>query len=190
MYSATLPSRNPPQGHHVENVLTSRGKVNDKFGNTDPYFYNDAIVDHFAHNVANKPEHWKQRFYYQDQFWGGEGFPVFLYIGGEGPQGAASEKLFMWELAEEKQALMISLEHRFYGESYPTSDMSVDNLTFLTSEQALADLARFIEYISSLTDSSSKRELANSDPPLSIKASLANSKWVSFGGSYPGNLAT
>jgi hypothetical protein len=96
----------------------------------------------------------------------------------------------MWELAEEKQALMISLEHRFYGESYPTSDMSVDNLTFLTSEQALADLARFIEYISSLTDSSSKRELANSDPPLSIKASLANSKWVSFGGSYPGNLAT
>lgn len=85
---------------------------------------------------------------------------------------------------------MISLEHRFYGESYPTSDMSVDNLSYLTSEQALADLARFIEYISSLSDSSSKKELSKSSPSLSLKASVANSKWVSFGGSYPGNLAT
>jgi len=92
----------------------------------------------------------------------------------------------MWELAKEHKALMVSLEHRFYGESYPTDDMSVENLSYLTSEQALADLARFIEYISSLT----KESALKSNPPLKAKFSAANSKWVSFGGSYPGNLAT
>eukprot|EP00965_Chrysotila_dentata_P208490 6184718-Pleurochrysis_carterae.AAC.6 len=35
--------------------------------------------------------------------------------GGEGPQGAPSPNLFMWTLAEKHKALMIALEHRFYG---------------------------------------------------------------------------
>ncbi len=33
---------------------------------------------------------------------------------------------------------------RFYGESHPTEDMSVKNLAYLTSEQALADIANFV----------------------------------------------
>mmetsp|Transcript_27774 Transcript_27774/g.52619 ORF Transcript_27774/g.52619 Transcript_27774/m.52619 type:complete len:541 (-) Transcript_27774:128-1750(-) len=186
----------PNGGHHVQNVLDSHSdsessaSTSDEYGNTDPFFYNDAITDHFSKNVISKPSKWNQRFYYQDQFWGGDGYPVFLYIGGEGPQGPASEKLFMWQLAKEHKALMVSLEHRFYGESYPTSDMSAENLAYLTSEQALADLARFIEYISSLSVASSRTELGKSTPPLKVKASAADSKWVSFGGSYPGNLAT
>ena len=32
---------------------------------------------------------------------------------------------------------------RYYGDSHPTEDMSVKNLAFLSSEQALADLATF-----------------------------------------------
>lgn len=49
--------------------------------------------------------------------------------------------------------------------------MSTENLVYLSSEQALADLAEFI------TNIRKKLEI----PP--------NAKWVAFGGSYPGSLA-
>ena len=42
----------------------------------------------------------------------------------------------MDELAKEHQGLMIALEHRFYGESRPTKDLSTESLKFLTSQQA------------------------------------------------------
>ena len=42
----------------------------------------------------------------------GEGYPVFLYIGGEGPQAAPSDRLFMYELAKTHGALMLALEVR------------------------------------------------------------------------------
>ena len=48
--------------------------------------------------------------------------------------------------------------------------MSTKNLKYLSSEQALADLAFFIE---------SKIE----------EYKLNNNKWILFGGSYPGSLA-
>ncbi len=48
--------------------------------------------------------------------------------------------------------------------------MSVENLKFLNSEQALADLAAFVQ-------------------TMNIKFKLADSKWICFGGSYPGSLS-
>jgi len=47
------------------------------------------------------------------------------------------------------------------------SDISSDNLKYLSSEQALADLASFRQY---MTD----------------KLQLSGNKWIAFGGSYPG----
>lgn len=49
--------------------------------------------------------------------------------------------------------------------------MSVDNLRYLSSEQALADLAYFIQGMNE------KYKLTRSN------------KWIVFGGSYPGSLA-
>lgn len=46
--------------------------------------------------------------------------------------------------------------------------MSVANLEYLSSEQALADLAAFITF---------KKNTM----------SLKNNKWIAFGGSYPGS---
>lgn len=48
--------------------------------------------------------------------------------------------------------------------------MSIKNLKHLSSEQALADLAYFIE--------AKKKEMK-----------LQHNKWIVFGGSYPGSLA-
>lgn len=42
------------------------------------------------------------------------------------------------------QAQFVVVEHRFYGESQPFDDWSLENLAYLNSEQALSDLAYFI----------------------------------------------
>lgn len=133
-------------------------------------YFTDAIVDHFA--PVSKRLVWNQRYQVNEEFWGGHGFPVFLYIGGEGPLGpkAITNHTFIYFLAQQHQALLVALEHRFYGHSYPTKDMSLPNLAYLSSEQALADLAHFHAFITQ-------------------KYSLIHTKWVAFGGSYPGNLA-
>jgi len=97
---------------------------------------------------------------------------VFLYIGGEGEVDSIYTMNEAWvEYAKKYHALLFIVEHRYYGNSHPTSDMSVENLKNLSSEQALADLAYFI------VSMNNQHKL----PP--------NTKWVAFGGSYAGSLA-
>ena len=172
--------------NHVLDTLEKHTGVK-ATSNATTHFYNDAVVDHFDDTVAAPIAKWSQRYYSDDSFWGGEGYPVFLYIGGEGPQSAPTDKLFMYKLAEEHQALVLALEHRYYGESYPVPNMDTANLKYLTSEQALGDLARFIQYVSACGNEGAD---TLSSPALELPASAMKSKWVSFGGSYPGNLAT
>lgn len=169
-------------GHHVQQTLTWLARPTDELVGAS--FFHGALLDHAA--PIGSAKNWSQRYYVDARFWGGDGFPVFIYIGGEGPQGAPSPRLLFFTLAEQHQALMLTLEHRFYGESRPTSDMSPASLAFLTSTQALGDLARFHAYISSYSPAMPD---TLSTPPLRLPAAAARSKWVSFGGSYPGNLA-
>jgi len=94
---------------------------------------------------------------------------MFVMISGE----AAAEITWMtygqwYKNAQTYGALMFQLEHRFYGTSHPTTDTSVDNLQYLTSQQALADLDAFIQ---------------------TMKAQYNIQKVIVFGGSYAGNLA-
>ncbi|XP_072546772.1 thymus-specific serine protease isoform X2 [Salminus brasiliensis] len=92
-------------------------------------------------------------------------------IGGEGPANPAWMQYGTWlTYAEKFGALCLLLEHRFYGKSHPTEDLSLEGLRFLSSRQALADLAHF------RTVTAESR-------------GLTSSKWVAFGGSYPGSLA-
>lgn len=60
---------------------------------------------------------------------------------------------------------------RFYGKSHPTPDLSTDNLRYLSSHQALADIANFHDYI-----------------VQEYKLTEMN-RWIAFGGSYSGALA-
>ena len=174
--------------NHVMKVLKNV-KAGSAGSSAQASFYNSAVKDHFDTSIATAKEpKWSQRYYADGRFWKGSGYPVFLYIGGEGPQGPPSSSLFMWTLAEEHGALMLALEHRFYGESRPTADLSDDSLVLLTSEQALADLARFVTYVNSVDPLVAPD--AASTPPLNLSATTANSRWVTFGGSYPGSLAT
>ncbi|XP_030263278.1 thymus-specific serine protease [Sparus aurata] len=124
-------------------------------------------LDHF--NGADSRE-WKQRYFVNEAFYR-PGGPVFLMIGGEGPANSAWMLDGTWlTYAEKMGALCLMLEHRFYGKSHPTADLSTDNLRYLSSRQALADLAHFRTVVGEARG-------------------LANRKWVAFGGSYPGSLA-
>lgn len=78
--------------------------------------------------------------------------------------------MYMYDLAKEHGAMLVNVEHRFYGDSYPTLDMSTSNLQYLSSQQGLADLARIIPYIKN-------------------QYSTTSSTVITVGGSYPGNMA-
>lgn len=114
---------------------------------------------------------WKQR-YFMNATWYVPGGPVFLMIGGE---GEASPKWMVqgtWlDYARNHKALCFQVEHRFYGKSQPLPNLDVNSLQYLSSEQALEDLAYFI------TSMNQKYNLPS------------NVKWIAFGGSYPGSLA-
>jgi thymus-specific serine protease len=115
---------------------------------------------------------------------------VFLCVGGEGPALDASVLIDsvhcsgdMLEtarrLAEEKEEehadsytsiTLLALEHRYYGQSYPptadgTSPVTNDHLVYLSSRQAVADLAHFVNTL------------------------FPGHRVLLFGGSYPGMLA-
>ena len=64
---------------------------------------------------------------------------------------------------------MLLLEHRYYGQSRPTPDLGVKSLGWLSSRQALADLAAFT------VEMQARHNLTG--------------PWIALGGSYPGSLA-
>jgi len=66
------------------------------------------------------------------------------------------------------------VEHRYYGKSFPYSDISTEHLRFLTTDQALADTAYF----------------AKNAKFAGIKENLAspNAPWIIYGGSYAGGF--
>lgn len=142
--------------------------------NVEQYWFKEAVVDNFA--SAEDIEHWAglgQRYWMNKQFWTGPGAPIFVYIGGEGQESCArlTNKMYAFDLAKEHNALLVNVEHRYYGESYPTATMTTENLSkYLSSQQALADLSRIITHIKSDLETET-------------------SKVITIGGSYPGNLA-
>lgn len=77
------------------------------------------------------------------------------------------------KLAAATNGIGVVLEHRYYGTSFPTPDLSTKNLRFLTTAQALADTAYFAKHI--VFPGLDEHNLTASAVP-----------WVAYGGSYAG----
>ncbi|XP_036889003.1 thymus-specific serine protease [Sturnira hondurensis] len=113
-----------------------------------------------------------QRYWINDQHWASQNGPIFLHLGGEGGLGPGSViRGHPAALAPAFGALVIGLEHRFYGLSVPAGGLNMAQLRFLSSRHALADVVSARLALSRL---------------LNVSAS---SPWVCFGGSYAGSLA-
>lgn len=83
------------------------------------------------------------------------------------------QKGLIAQLAQENNGIAVVLEHRYYGTSIPTPDLSTESLRFLTTEQALADVAYFAKHIKF--------------PGLEDQSVTAHDvPYIAYGGSYAG----
>ena len=136
--------------------------------------YREQLVDHFD---ALNTQTWAQRYFVNDSFFNGHG-PVFLCVGGETvlePDVVVTGSYhcgWMVVLAERHKALIVAVEHRYYGLSHPVPDLTTPNMRYLSSRQGLEDLAQIRSYIAG------KYHLTN------------DNLWVSWGGSYPGMMSS
>ncbi|THW57981.1 extracelular serine carboxypeptidase [Aureobasidium pullulans] len=115
--------------------------------------YNISVpVDHFHNSTLYEPHsnatfdlrYWFDASHYQP------GGPVIVLQSGETDASGRLpylQKGILAQLAQATHGIGVVLEHRYYGTSFPTPDLSTKNLRFLTTEQALADEAYFARNI-------------------------------------------
>jgi pimeloyl-ACP methyl ester carboxylesterase len=108
-----------------------------------------------------------QRYFIDSTYAQGDHAPVFLYVCGEGGCAPNWLKGVMLEAAKTFKGHAIALEHRYYGKSQPFSELTTENLRYLTIENAIDDAAHFIWQ----------------------KQSELGGPWIAIGGSYAGYLA-
>ncbi|XP_059644357.1 uncharacterized protein LOC132286110 [Cornus florida] len=140
------------------------------------FFYTQTL-DHFNY----RPESYttfKQKYVINFKYWGGakKHSPIFVYLDGESPLSDVPGSGFETDIAPRFKALLIYIEHRFYGKSIPfgSFEKAMKNVTlrgYFNSAQALADSAKIILYL--------KKKFHAHYSPVIV-----------FGGSYGGMLAT
>ncbi|CAN1277486.1 Lysosomal Pro-X carboxypeptidase [Linum perenne] len=141
------------------------------------------ILDHFTYTPQSY-QTFQQRYLINDTYWTNHGAgdknnpaPIFVYAGNEGGiEWFARNTGFMLDIAPRFNALLVFIEHRFYGKSIPFGGDKQNayndsrKLGYLSSTQALADFATLIVDL--------KKNLSATESPV-----------VVFGGSYGGMLA-
>ena len=130
----------------------------------------DQLVDHFAAKgtkIFGKT--FKQRYFVDASAAKGPSSPVIYYLCGEGTCDGPSSTPEVNALAKKYGAYRVALEHRYYGYSQPFPTLTPVNMQFLSMDQAIEDLATF------------QRSLQQS--------MKLTGKWISMGGSYPGELS-
>lgn len=126
----------------------------------------DQLIDHNHSETGT----FKQKFVINNQY-GGPDSPIILEISGESDGyyvGGVGD--FEETLAKEFNCTVVTLQHRFYGESYPFEESTTENLQYLSVEQAVEDISYFVDYYKK-----------------TYKAD--KNKWLLYGGSYPGLLS-
>ena len=128
--------------------------------------YFDQYIDH---NDKTKGT-FKQLYYEILDNVIGQPKAVILKIGSESSKLAPGGKDdFIQVLAKKFNATCLTLQHRFFGESFPFSDTSYESLSLLNVDQAIEDLAEF-------------RTFYATSKKLDVP-------WLLVGGSYPGLLS-
>lgn len=186
------------------NQYTDQNVIVDNDTPADRFF--QQRLDHFDPQHANVT--FRQRYFVNDAYFGrgdqqrqSQGHdksPIFLYVGGESElRASAVTRGHLVEVARRYGGLIVALEHRYYGVSRPFERLSPDNLRWLTSQQALQDLAAFIEwsereklpYARHGSATAEEQNARTQTVKQTSAQSLMRHPWIVVGGSYPGNLA-
>ncbi|XP_058448626.1 putative serine protease K12H4.7 [Malaya genurostris] len=126
-----FPVPNVPEGY----VSTNANTVGDEF---------ETRVDHFdpLNRAMFKFEYLSNDEFYQP------GGPIFIFLGGNWPLTQYYiEHGHFHDIAKYENAWLFTNEHRYYGGSVPTEDLSAENLRFLSVEQAMVDVAEWIWHL-------------------------------------------
>ncbi|XP_056631546.1 lysosomal Pro-X carboxypeptidase-like [Diorhabda carinulata] len=137
--------------------------------------YIEVPLDHFS---ATQTKTFRLRYLISSKYHV-KGGPVFVYTGNEGNIDTFAQNTgFLFDIAPTFNALLVFIEHRYYGESLPFGNSSFstpETLRYLTTTQALADYAFVIE-----------------DLRKTFFGTVITSEtypFIAFGGSYGGMLA-
>ncbi|KAF2465344.1 peptidase S28 [Lindgomyces ingoldianus] len=143
--------------------------------------YNISVPVDFFHNETRYEPHSNDTFnlrYWFDASHYKQGGPVFVLLGGE-TDGADRlpflQKGIVAQVTQATGGLGVILEHRYYGTSFPVHDLSVENMRFLSTEQALAEIDYFARNV----------EFEGIDHDMTAP----RTPWIVYGGSYAGAQA-
>ncbi|KAK4109669.1 serine-type peptidase-like protein [Canariomyces notabilis] len=137
----------------------------------------DQLIDHSDPSLGT----FKQRYWYGTQYWKGPGSPVYLINPGE-QTAEGFNRTWLTDarlsglLAQRTGGAVVVVEHRYWGESLPYANLTVENLRYLTLDNSLKDMTYFAK---------------NFVPPFDTTgaSSATQAPWIFMGGSYSGALA-
>nr|POF03037.1 putative extracellular serine carboxypeptidase [Quercus suber] len=142
-----------------------------------------APLNRYAGRLASTDtEHadFKQFYYYSSEYWKGPGSPVIMFTPGEinatGYQSYLTINRTTGVLAEKIGAAVICLEHRYWGTSTPFTNLTTENMKYLTLDNSIHDLTYFANNV--------KLPFAKHAPSTADAV-----PWVIMGGSYSGALS-
>ncbi|WVZ00694.1 hypothetical protein V8G54_026763 [Vigna mungo] len=134
-------------------------------------FYYKQLLDHFNHRPGSYKT-FQQRYFINFKYWGGanSSAPIFAYLGAEEVIDYAPEDIaFLTDNAASFNALLVYIEHRYYGKSVPSKNART--MGYFNSAQAIADYASVLIHV--------KKTLHAPNSPVIV-----------IGGSYGGMLAS
>ncbi|KAJ0042053.1 hypothetical protein Pint_18371 [Pistacia integerrima] len=168
-----IPRLSPIRGSYFMDLQILSTDVSEDF---QTFFYTQTL-DHFNY----RPESFstfQQRYLINFKSWGGANAnaPIFAYFGAEGPLDGDLDVIgFLTDNANRFNALLVYIEHRYYGKSIPFGSReealkNASTIGYFNSAQAIADYAEILMYI--------KKKYQAEDSPVIV-----------IGGSYGGMLA-
>lgn len=158
---------------YVHSSLSSAAAMNRPSSVNCTWKYVEQPLSHFARG-ATQDKSYRQRLCVYSSYWApNKGLPIFLYTGNESPVEAyVNNTGLMWNLAQSMHALVVFAEHRYFGGSIPEIDGVENCLSYLSSQEALADYASVVKWI------------------RSSEWGGEGSAVIAFGGSYGGMLSS
>ncbi|XP_072933732.1 putative serine protease F56F10.1 [Epargyreus clarus] len=102
------------------------------------------------HFDASNTETFPMRYLFNGRFARLYDADILIFVGGEWAISDGWLRTGLaFELARDIEAGLFYTEHRYYGETWPTANTASSELRYLTVDQALGDLAQFIQYVKS-----------------------------------------
>ncbi|PPD75859.1 hypothetical protein GOBAR_DD27221 [Gossypium barbadense] len=148
-----IPRLSPTRGIIMEDPdLLSSAAVSDDLQTC----YYPQTLDHFNYQPQSYGT-FQQRYVMNFKYWGGanNSAPILAYLGAESPLNVSLTAIgFLNDSAVSFNALLVYIEHRYYGKSIPFGSReeafkNASTLGYFNSAQAIADYAEIIMHIKS-----------------------------------------